>query len=64
VNEYKFVLTSNHTFPHKAIVAAQTASDRPTFHYKCIVLCKTALGSNRESGGSNRKEKGTIFVYI
>jgi len=42
--EYKFVGTSNpHTSPHKAIVAVQTASDQPTFHYKCIVLCKTAL---------------------
>ena len=32
-----------------------------------IVLCKTALGSDRKSGdigSSNRKEKETIFVYI
>ena len=52
MNEYKFVVTSNpHTSPHKAIVSVQTAFDHPTFHYKCIVLCKTALGSDRESGG-------------
>ena len=66
MNEYKFVVTSNpHTSPHKAIVAVQTASDHPTFHYKCILCCvKLILAVIESIGSSNRKEKETIFVYI